>query len=96
MFKKLNTSTLLIIFVVLVAIVLFNKFYKSEKEENTFNGEFLKIDTSIVSSIIIVPPAEKGKQIKIIKNGQHWDLQNDKIKTIADSNAIRSLLSSIG
>ena len=92
MFKKLNTTTLIIILIVLGAIVLFNKFYKSKKEESTFNTEFVKIDTSSVKQILIYPKTEKGKEIKITKNGAHWDLQNDKVKTVADSNAVRSLL----
>jgi hypothetical protein len=92
MFKKLNTTRLLIILAVLAGVVLFNKLYQSKKEESTFRSVFVSIDTSAVTSIFIYPQAEKGKEIKIIKNGSHWDLSNDKIKTIADSQAVRGLL----
>ena len=92
MFKKLSTTKLLIIFAVLAGIVLFNKFYLSKKEESTFREEFVKIDTAAVTSISIFPPAAKGKEIKFTKNGKQWELQCGKIKTIADSNAVRSIL----
>ncbi len=93
MFKKFNTTTLIIIFVCLGSIALFNKFYQSEKDERTFREEFVTIDTAAVISISIFPKVENGKEIKMTKNGQKWELQNDKIKTNADSKAIRSLLS---
>lgn len=91
MFKKFNTKTLLIILVVLGGIAAFSK-YRSDKTENTFRQEFVKIDTSAVTQILIYPKAEKGKEIKITKTDKGWDLQNDKIKTAADSNTVRSLL----
>ena len=95
MFKKLNTTWLLLIFAVLGGIALFNKFYKNEKEENTFRNEFVNIDTGAVTEIFIYPRVGNGKEIKITKNGQRWDLQNDKIKTVADSVIVRSFLAEL-
>jgi uncharacterized protein DUF4340 len=91
MFKKFNTKTLLFILVILGGIAAYNK-YSSTKNENTFREEFVKIDTSAVTQILIYPKADKGKEIKITKVAAGWELQNDKIKTVADSNAVRSLL----
>jgi len=91
MFKKFNTKTLLIILVILGGIAAYSK-YSSKKSENTFREEFVKIDTSAVTQILIYPKADKGKEIKITKTEKGWELQNDKIKTAADSNAVRSLL----
>lgn len=91
MFKKFNTKTLLIILVILGGIAAFSK-YRSKKTENTFHEEFVKIDTSAVTQILIYPKAEKGKEITITKVATGWELQNDKIKTVADSNSVRGLL----
>jgi hypothetical protein len=91
MFKKFNTKTLLVILVILGGIAAYSK-YSSTKNENTFRDEFVKIDTSAVTQILIYPKAEKGKEIKITKVEKGWELQNDKIKTVADSNAVRNLL----
>ena len=93
MFKKINTTWLIIIFILLTGIVAFNKFYQAKKDESTFRTQFVQIDTVAVKGIFIYPRSEQGKEIKLLKNKKHWDLQNDKIKTIADSVAVRSLLS---
>lgn len=92
MFKKLTTTRLLIIFIVLGGIVLFNRFYKNKKEENTFRTEFVSIDSSAVTEIKIYPRVENGREIKISRNGQRWELQNEKVKAFADSSIVRAFL----
>lgn len=93
MFKKINTTSLIIALVALVSIVLFNKFYQSKREDSTFRDEFVKIDSSAITAIQIYPKVEKGKEINLIKNGQRWEARNDKIKTLADSGAVLNLIS---
>jgi hypothetical protein len=92
MFKKLNTTHLIIILVVLAGLVIFSKLYKNRQDESTFRNIFVAIDSASVNSISIYPKVEKGKEIRLIKNGNGWDLQNEKIKTVADSNAVRGLI----
>jgi hypothetical protein len=46
-----------------------------------------------VNTIFIYPHSEKGKEIKIIRNGKGWDLQNDKVKTVADGMAVKQFIS---
>ena len=94
MFKKINTTTLVIILVLLGGLALLNKFYFSKKSESTFDSSFIKIDSSAVSQIVIYPKAEKGKEIKLIRNGSAWNLQNDKVKTAADTAEVHRLLAS--
>src|SRR6187401_3032741 len=93
MFKKLNTRTLIIILIVLGAIVAINKYRQSRGGENTFNEEFIKIDTATITQILIYPKVEKGKEIKLTKTGISWELSNDKVKTAADTNAVKQLVS---
>ena len=92
MFKKLSTTTLIIILVVLAGLVALNKFYFSKKSEKTFNDEFVSIDTSMVNEIYIYPKAENRKEIKITRQARGWDLQYGQVKTIADSAAVRNLI----
>ncbi len=91
MFNKLNTKILLIISVVLIGLIALSK-YQSKKSENTFREEFIKIDTSLVQQLLIYPKSEKGKEIKITRTKAGWELQNDKVKTFADSNTVREFL----
>ena len=81
MFRKFNTKTLLILLVILGGIAAYSK-YSSKKNENTFRDEFVKIDTSAVTQILIYPKADKGKETKITKVAGGWELQNDNIKTM--------------
>jgi hypothetical protein len=92
MFKKLKTSTLVIILIVLAGAVALNKFYLSKKTESTFTDDFASIDTSLVTQVLIYPKVENGKEIKLTKTAKGWELQNDKVKTMADSNAVRGLI----
>jgi len=94
MFRKFSSTTLVIILVVLIGFVALNKFYFSKKSESTFNEEFVSIDTSMVSEILIYPKAEQGKEIKITRSAKGWELSNGKIKTVADSSAVRNLIGS--
>lgn len=79
--------------VILGGLVLFSKLYTSRREESTFSGDFVQIDSGTVETILIYPKIENGKEIRITKNGSKWELQNDKIKTAADTNLVQSLLS---
>src|SRR5271163_3177326 len=94
MFKKFNTATLLIILVILGGLALLNKYYFSKKSESTFDASFVKIDSSAVTQIFIYPKAEKGKEIKLTRNGKGWDIESDKVKTPADTAQIHRLLAS--
>lgn len=93
MFKKLNTKTLIIVLVLLIGFVAWNK-YQAKKSESTFRDVFVDIDTSAVSQVIIYPKAEKGKEVKLAKTASGWELQSDKIKAAADTAAVRGLLAS--
>jgi len=88
----MRSKKLIYIVVILGLLVLLNKFYFSKKSESTFNDEFLKIDTSQVTQIIIRPKVENGKELTLTKETTGWSLQKDKVKVIADTAAIRNFL----
>ncbi len=92
MLKKLNTTWLIIILLVIGGIVLFNKFYLGKKDESTFRPVFVQIDTAVVNSISIYPKVEKGKEMKLLKNKNLWELKYDQVESDADTAAIRRLL----
>lgn len=94
MFKKINSTTLIIILVVLGGIVAFNKFYLANKSESTFNDEFVKIDTAKVTQILIYPKADNGREIKITRQAKGWELQNAQLKTTPNEALVHNLLMS--
>lgn len=92
MFNKFSTKTLIIILVILGGLAALNKFYLSKKGESTFETSFIQIDSAAVTQVLIYPKAEKGKEIKLTRNGTAWDLQSDKVKTTADTGEVHRLL----
>ena len=94
MFKKINSTTLLCILVILGAFVAFNKLYLSKKSESTFNDEFINVDTASVTQVVIYPKGGKEKEIKINKQAKGWELECDKLKTPADTAAVHRLIAS--
>ena len=94
MFKKLSTRNLLIILLVLGAIVFYTNYRDSKKGESTFRSQFVTIDTASISTVLLYPKAEQGKEIKFTKNGAKWDLQNDKIKTFSEPATVMGLINS--
>lgn len=92
MFSKLNTKTLLILMALLGGVVAYTYWSDSEKGESTFRADFCSIDTNAVTQILIYPKADNYKEVKFTKAGTNWELSNDKIKTVVDSQTVRGLL----
>jgi hypothetical protein len=92
MFKKLNTTSLLIILALVGGIVIFNKFYQGTKDESTFRPVFVRIDTAAVNSISICPRVEQGKELQLLKKNRHWELHYEQVETDADTGAVKSIL----
>jgi hypothetical protein len=92
MFKKINTTTLLIILIILGGLVAFNKFYLSKKSDSTFNDVFVHVDSSKITQFLIYPKAGNGKEVKITREGKGWALQNAQMKTTASGPMVQNLL----
>ena len=73
----MRSKKLIYILIALVILVLLNKFYFSKKSESTFNDEFLKIDTSQITQIVIRPKIENGKEIT------DFDSRDDVVSSLA-------------
>ncbi len=74
MFNKNSNKTLWIIFVVLfiATILIFSS--ESTKRERTFDKDIIKIDTSAVTEILLYPKSQKGKEVKLTKVGNEWNV----------------------
>ncbi len=72
MVNKLSNKTLIIVFVVLLAIVVIFMINDSEHGERSFRSTLVNIDTANVTSIDIYPKATKHKVVRIFKDGKEW------------------------
>ncbi len=90
MFKKLNLKVLLIIFVVLVAWLVYSE-YKGDKSRS-FARILVAVDTARVTQIHIQIPME-DTDIVLSRTGEFdWQVSADGNNYIADRNVVRSIL----
>jgi len=91
--KFLNTKTLIILLVVLVAIYLISKY--TESEDRTFKSELVSVDTAKISKIVIVPQIGGGSNITFIKTGNEWKLESDAKSYKPDKTAVNNILAQL-
>lgn len=95
MYKKMSTTKLAIIFVILLVIVFAVNFFNGESKQNTFKSIIVNVDTSKVSKITIYPKDKSKNSVTLIKDSKGWNI-NDNGKTIsADLNAIMGMLATL-
>lgn len=96
MFRKFNTPTMAIIFVVLLAVVLIVIFLDNKQGTRTFKSEIANVDTATVNSILVYPQSDNKKEIKLMRTGVQWKAQNDKMNVEADISNVNSVLAMLG
>jgi len=92
MFRKSNTKILLAAFIVLLVIVVIIKFAGSGKKKSTFKSELISVDTSLVSSITILPKADAEKEVKLFRENGVWIAESQGKRYDADESVISNLL----
>jgi hypothetical protein len=93
MANKANNKTLIILLIALIGIFLFVRIFRSIRLESTMGRNLIeKIDTAKVNVLQLYPSSDKGSEIRFTKEGSKWMVEKGKIKTEAEENAIRSLL----
>ncbi len=75
MINKLSTKTLILIFVVLLAIVAIFIIYDSSHGERSFRSALVNVDTAKVTSINIYPKATHHKEVHLYKEGNYWKVK---------------------
>jgi hypothetical protein len=74
MSKILNTKTLLIALVVLIAIYFISTL--GGDKERSFKSELVTVDTSEVTKIVVTPKIGSGDDIIFTRTGQEWKLES--------------------
>ncbi len=75
MVNKLSNKTLIIVFIVLLAVVVIFMINDSKNGERSFRSTLVNIDTSKVTSIDIYPRATNHKEVRIYKEGNDWKVK---------------------
>jgi len=96
MFRKLNTRSLVIVFVVLLGIVVLVNVIDSKKGDRSFKEELFAADTSKITAIHITSPLKPDEKVVLLKKDQQWVVQKGNKTYTADENAVNGILAGLG
>lgn len=95
MFKKINSKTLGLIFIVLLIAVAAVFLSDAGNKKSSFERKFVKIDSSKVTQITYFTKKEQ-KQVDLIKNGDsNWTVTSENKNYAADAGNISRILSEL-
>jgi len=95
MFRKLNTKTMLIALIVLLALVVGVNIIDRSNGDRTFKEYLVKAKPDDIDQIQLFPKSLKGKSIELKKNGEEWTISENGASFPADNNAIMGLIGSL-
>jgi hypothetical protein len=96
MFGKLRTSHLLLIVAALAALWWITGQLSPTAKQRTFREDILQVDTSALSSFIIVPALYKGlPPMHFMRQGRAWEAALLQDTTVVDMAPLRDLLGSL-
>ena len=93
MFPKLNTKTLLILLVGLLAIVGGVYMLDQRNGERTFKESLVNTDSEKIDKIHLV--LKHAKEMELTKNGSNWTVSQNEVSYPADNAAIKDLINSL-
>jgi len=102
MFNKLNNKVLIIIFAVLALLVVLFFIYDSHHGERSFKSNLFTVDSAKVTSITIYPKTKSkrpcmqaGKEVKLVKTGNNWEVKCDNKSYPADTTSLKRILQAL-
>ena len=90
--KKLSTKILIILLVVLVAVLVLSRIFRSPGLESNLRKTLVSVDTATVSEVRIQPASTRTSEIKLVKEGKNWMVVSDKKKSSADVSSVKGIL----
>ena len=88
MLSKLNTKTLVVLLVIMIALFAF--LYYSDNTESSYKSEIVNLDTAAVNRVVFYL---SGKDtVELTKDQNNWQLVSGNGKADADNNKVKALL----
>ncbi len=85
MFRKSNDKVLAILLAVLLAGVIFTEVMDFRKSGRTFQKDLVEVDAGVVTSLEVYPRMTGGKQIRLAKENEVWQVEYEGNKFPADA-----------
>jgi len=91
MFKKLNLTTLAIVFGILLIIVVISQLISNHRGESNFRKQLFEVDSVKISSISIKTKLAKEETL-ILKDGKNWTVSGNKKTYKVDLGMVRAMV----
>ena len=95
MANKFNNRTLVIILVTLVGLFFVSRIIREKRSSGTLRRDLVKIDSSLVTSILLYPSAENGDEIIFTRTGNNWTVKKGDLSVDANNNNVQNMLSEL-
>lgn len=95
MASKFNNKILVIVLVVLIGLFFLLRAIYEKRSAGNFKTDLIQIDSSMVSTILLYPSAEKGAEITFTRAGKKWKVSKGEITAEADENSIANMFSEL-
>jgi len=93
--KRFNNKILLILLSVLLGGFVLSKMFRSPARERNLRETILKLDTGKISAIHVTPASERKSEIRLVRSGTRWAVENGEGNANVDINQIKNALSSL-
>ena len=88
----MKNKNLFILFAILLAIYLGAKLFSNKTPDRSFEPELVKIDTTLVTKILLNTKADNQEEVVLEKTGTTWQATKGDISVVANSATVNALL----
>jgi Domain of unknown function (DUF4340) len=90
--RKISNKILIVALLALVALFLLAKVFRSPGLESNLRKGLVKVDSSAVTEIRILPSNAREQVVRLFKSGKNWTVEKDNLKFEADTASVKSIL----
>src|SRR5687767_11504202 len=92
---QFNNKILLIVLAVLLGGFVLSKMFRSPARESNLKETILKFDTAKISAIHVKPASERKNEIRLVRSGSGWAVENGQKNAKVDINQVKNALRSL-
>lgn len=93
--KKINNKTLLLVFVVLLALVIVLFTNKGSHKERSFNKQLVEFNADEITQVKMFPHSMQGQSYEINRDGDSWTIFSDNKSYKANKGQIDQLVNTL-
>jgi hypothetical protein len=95
MASKFNNKILLIVLIILTGLFFVTRTIKQKRSAGNLKTDLIRIDSSLVNTILLYPSAEKGAEIIFSRFGNKWKVAKGDLTADADENNLKNMFSEL-